>query len=136
MPFGNFSTVNRKRRLQLSYRRIEFARAARCCSKRDRFRDPNNDKLTHLVGELCTRSDEFRTRWGAHNVRFHRTGRKHMHHPAVGELDLAYEGLELPADPELTLYILTAAPASPTAERLQLLASWAASEKSSSTTVR
>lgn len=27
-----------------------------------------------MVGELSTRSDEFRRRWGAHNVRTHGTG--------------------------------------------------------------
>jgi hypothetical protein len=37
-----------------------------------------------LVGELSTRSEDFRTRWAAHNVRLHRTGVKHKHHPVVG----------------------------------------------------
>ena len=52
-------------------------------------RDPHNRDLTDLVGELATRSEEFRTRWAAHNVRLHRTGVKHFHHPVVGTLDLA-----------------------------------------------
>ena len=47
-------------------------------------RDPYNRDLTALVGELATRSDEFRTRWAAHDVRLHRTGTKHFHHPVVG----------------------------------------------------
>ena len=34
------------------------------------------------IGELSTRSEEFRTRWAAHNVLFHRTGRKLLHHPS------------------------------------------------------
>lgn len=92
-------------------------------------RDPYDENLTRLVGELSTRSDEFRTRWGAHNVRFHRTGLKTLHHFAVGQLDLTFEGLELAADPGLTLYVMTAEPNSPTAERLALLASWAATER-------
>ena len=79
-----------------------------------------------LIGELSTRSDEFRTRWANHNVRFHRTGAKHLHHPVVGDLELAYEAMELPADPGLTMFAYTAEPASPTEERLKLLASWAA----------
>jgi hypothetical protein len=29
-------------------------------------------------------------------VRFHRTGLEKMHQPAVGQLDLTYEGMELP----------------------------------------
>jgi hypothetical protein len=32
-------------------------------------------------------------------VRFHRTGLEKMHQPTVGQLDLTYEGMELPADP-------------------------------------
>src|SRR5699024_4499283 len=32
-------------------------------------RDPRDKELHDLIGELSTCSDEFRTRWGAHNVR-------------------------------------------------------------------
>jgi hypothetical protein len=49
--------------------------------------------------------------------------------PIVGELTLAYEGLELAADPGLTLTIYTAEPGSPSEEALRLLASWAASQE-------
>ncbi|TDD66533.1 XRE family transcriptional regulator [Jiangella aurantiaca] len=90
-------------------------------------RDPRDKDLHDLVGELSTRSDDFRTRWGAHNVRLHGTGTKQYHHHVVGDLTLAYEGLEMAAEPGLTLTIYTAEPGSPSAERLQLLASWAAS---------
>ncbi len=31
-------------------------------------RDPYDKALSDLVGELATGSDDFRTRWGAHNV--------------------------------------------------------------------
>ena len=58
--------------------------------------------LSDLIGELSTRSDEFRVRWAAHNVRFHRTGTKRLHHPVVGELELRYETLDLAADDGLT----------------------------------
>ena len=34
------------------------------------------------------RSEEFRTRWASHNVRFHNTGTKRFNHPIVGELTL------------------------------------------------
>ena len=85
---------------------------------------PTTRSCTNLVGELSTRSDEFRTRWGAHNVRHHGTGAKTYHHPIVGELTLAYEGLELAAEPGLTLTIYTAEPGSPSEEALRLLASW------------
>ena len=55
-------------------------------------RDPHDKDLHDLVGELSTRSDDFRTRWGAHDVRPHGTGTKRFHHPVVGDLTLAYEG--------------------------------------------
>ncbi|HUR08001.1 MAG TPA: helix-turn-helix transcriptional regulator [Nonomuraea sp.] len=90
-------------------------------------RDPQDKELHDLVGELSTRSDEFRRRWGAHNVRHHGTGTKNFHHHIVGNLALAYEGLEMAAEPGLTLTIYTAEPGSPSEERLRLLASWAAS---------
>ena len=96
-------------------------------------RDPHNKELHDLIGELSTRSTEFRTRWGAHNVRHHGTGFKTFHHPVVGELTLAYEGLEMEAEPGLTLTIYAAEPGSPSAERIQLLASWAASEHAAGT---
>ncbi|MET8814325.1 helix-turn-helix transcriptional regulator [Streptomyces sp. NPDC004549] len=89
-------------------------------------RDPYDKDLHDLVGELSTRSEEFRTRWGAHNVRHHGTGTKRFHHPAVGEVTLAYEGLDMAAEPGLTLTIYTAEPGSPSEESLRLLASWAA----------
>ncbi|WP_435190029.1 helix-turn-helix transcriptional regulator [Streptomyces sp. bgisy126] len=91
-------------------------------------RDPHDKDLHDLVGELSTRSDAFRTRWGAHNVRHHGTGTKRFHHPAVGDLTLAYEGLEMAAEPGLTLTIYTAEPASPSDEGLRLLATWAATQ--------
>ena len=89
-------------------------------------RNPYDRGLTDLVGELSTRSDEFRTRWAAHNVRLHRTGSKHFHHPAVGDLHLSFDALELPGEPGLTLTAYSAEPDTPDADNLALLASWAA----------
>jgi transcriptional regulator with XRE-family HTH domain len=89
-------------------------------------RDPHDRDLHDLVGELSTRSDDFRTRWGAHNVRRHGTGDKRFHHPAVGDLTLAYQSLDMAAEPGHTLTVYTAEPGSPHDEALRLLASWAA----------
>jgi transcriptional regulator with XRE-family HTH domain len=91
-------------------------------------RDPRDKDLHDLVGELSTRSTGFRTRWGAHNVRHHGTGVKHFHHHIVGDLTLAYEGLEMAAEPGLTLTIYIAEPGSRSEDALHLLASWAAAE--------
>jgi transcriptional regulator with XRE-family HTH domain len=88
--------------------------------------NPYDKQLVELIGELSTRSEEFRTRWAAHNVRFHRTGHKRLHHPVVGTLDLDFEAMEFPAHPGLTLLTYTAAAGTPTADGLKMLASWAA----------
>ena len=89
-------------------------------------RDPYDRDLSDLVGELSTRSEEFRKRWAAHNVRIHRTGTKSFHHPVVGELTLTYEMLELSADSGLAIMAYTAEPGSNSAEALDLLGSWTA----------
>jgi hypothetical protein len=89
-------------------------------------RNPYDRALSDLIGQLSTRSETFRTRWAAHNVRFHRTGVKHLHHPVVGDLTLTYEALELPADAGLTISTYSAEPGSPSLDALNLLASWAA----------
>ncbi|TCC23821.1 helix-turn-helix transcriptional regulator [Kribbella speibonae] len=90
-------------------------------------RNPHDKLLIELIGELSTRSEDFRTRWAAHNVRFHRTGLKKFHHPVVGDLELTFEAMEFPAHPGLTLLAYVAPVGSPTADSLKLLASWAAS---------
>ncbi|MBB4986598.1 helix-turn-helix transcriptional regulator [Streptomyces nymphaeiformis] len=95
-------------------------------------RNPHDKDLHDLVGELSTRSDAFRTRWGAHDVRHHGTGTKRFRHQVVGDLTLAYEGLEMAAEPGLTLTIYTAEPGSPSEEGLRFLASWAATEEAAS----
>ncbi|ALV45135.1 XRE family transcriptional regulator [Arthrobacter alpinus] len=105
-----------------------FAEVTVAILRTEAARDPHNKELHDLIGELSTRSGEFRRRWGAHNVRHHGTGSKTFHHPVVGELTLAYEGLEMAAEPGLTLTIYAAEPGSPSEEALHLLASWAATE--------
>ncbi len=93
-------------------------------------RDPYDKRTSDLIGELSTRSDEFRVRWAAHNVKFHRTGTKVLHHPVAGDLTLDYEALELPGDAGQRILVYNAEPASPSAEALGLLASWAATPAS------
>jgi MmyB-like transcription regulator ligand binding domain len=89
-------------------------------------RNPHDRRLQDLVGELSTRSPEFRARWAAHNVRLHRTDHKQLHHPVAGDLELTYEALELPADPGLTMITYTAEPGPASQDALDFLASWAA----------
>lgn len=89
-------------------------------------RDPYDKALTDLIGELSTCSDDFRTRWAAHDVRLHRSGVKHIQHPVVGELHLSYEAMDLPADPGLSLIAFSAQAGSTSDDALRVLASWTA----------
>jgi transcriptional regulator with XRE-family HTH domain len=89
-------------------------------------RNAYDRRLSDLIGELSTRSNEFRRRWAAHDVQIHSTGIKLIHHPAVGDLDLPYESFPLSHDMSQSLLTYTAEPGSPTQDALSLLASWAA----------
>jgi transcriptional regulator with XRE-family HTH domain len=89
-------------------------------------RNPHDRALQDLIGELSTRSDQFRVRWAAHDVRFHRTGSKRLLHPVVGELELSYETLTIDADDGLRMALYTAEAGSASQQALDLLASWTA----------
>ncbi|MGC5257213.1 helix-turn-helix domain-containing protein [Gordonia sp. DT218] len=107
----------------------QIARDAAAMLRLEAGQNPNDKALIQLVGELSTRSELFRQRWASQDVRFHRSGRKRLRHPVVGQLDLDFEGMELPSEPGLYLNIYTAAAGTPTADGLKLLASWAASQE-------
>jgi transcriptional regulator with XRE-family HTH domain len=115
---------------------VDYDRIARDVAAKLRMeagRNPHDDELVALVGELSTRSELFRKRWASHDVRVLRSGRKRLHHPIVGRLDLDYESMELAAEPEMHLNVYTAPPGTPTADSLAVLASWAASQQTPAT---
>ncbi|MFF3063766.1 helix-turn-helix domain-containing protein [Oerskovia sp. NPDC057915] len=89
-------------------------------------RNPYDKALSDLVGELSTRSERFRELWATRDVRVHRAGLKRMRHPDVGVLALDYDVMELAQEPGLALVAYSAAPGSPAADALALLASLAA----------
>jgi hypothetical protein len=94
-------------------------------------RDPYDKDLQDLIGELSTLSEDFRAKWGRHDVRRHASGEKHFNHPVVGRLDLVFESADLTTDSGWKLLIYAAEPASPAVDALALLASWAAIEAQS-----
>ena len=104
-----------------------FAEMCVAIMRAEAGRNPHDRVMQDLVGELSTQSETFRRLWGAHDVRTHGTGTKRFAHPVVGELTLAYEEFALTGEPGLVMLVYTAEPGSPSAERLALLASWAAS---------
>ncbi|ATE54863.1 helix-turn-helix transcriptional regulator [Actinosynnema pretiosum] len=112
---------------------VDHERVARDVAAKLRMeagRDPHDEDLIALVGELSTRSALFRRRWASRDVRLHRSGRKRLRHPVVGALELDVESMELPADPGLLLSVYTAPAGTASADGLALLASWAAGRES------
>lgn len=111
----------------------DWERSARDCVallRREAGRSPIDKKLSNLVGELSTQSAEFRSYWATHDVVLHNKGDKIFEHPVVGELELSFNRIELPADPGLSIVVYTAEPGSRSHEAFRLLASWAATEGS------
>ncbi|MFF2030398.1 helix-turn-helix transcriptional regulator [Arthrobacter sp. NPDC058192] len=97
----------------------DFAAALRAESGRN----PRDRYLNSLIGDLAAGSAEFSTRWARHNVRFHRTARKTMRNPLIGEIELTGDALELPGE-GMTMIVYTAEPGSHAQEQLDFLASW------------
>ncbi len=95
--------------------------------------DPSDRALMALVGELATRSNEFRTWWGGHTVRIHASGSKRIIHPVVGELTVEYDVLALQSAPGLVITTYLTEPGSASADALAMLRSWIAD---AGTTVR
>ena len=87
---------------------------------------PNDPRLSALVGELSVKSEEFRRLWATHDVKEKCHGIQRLHHPLVGELDLRLESFHQADAHEQMLVTYHAEPNSPSAEALQLLASWGA----------
>ncbi|WP_405003032.1 helix-turn-helix transcriptional regulator [Kitasatospora purpeofusca] len=92
----------------------------------DAGRDPDDPRLTSLIGELSVKSEDFRRLWAEHNVLDKGHGVKELRHPMVGRLTLRYETLRPAGDPDQVLVAYHAEPDSPSAESLRLLASWIA----------
>ena len=99
-------------------------------------RSPHDKALQDLIGELSVRSDEFRRRWAAHDVRVHTSAPKLIRHPVVGDLNLVFQSFDAGTDPGLHLVTYTAEPGSPSAERLALLATWVATTESEQLTAK
>ncbi|MFD3482691.1 helix-turn-helix transcriptional regulator [Streptomyces sp. NPDC058665] len=85
--------------------------------------DPTHPRATMLIGELSIRSADFRRLWARHEVRETVQGTKLFRHPQVGEITVEWGSYPLPGSPGPVMFVYTAEPGSPDAERLQLLAS-------------
>jgi hypothetical protein len=84
-------------------------------------RHPNDAQANQLVGELAVHSEHFRQWWAGHRVATRSAGSIRLRHPAVGELELNFETLVLPDDPDQMLRVYSARPGSPSSDALALL---------------
>jgi hypothetical protein len=85
-------------------------------------RHPGSLRVCQVVHELLERSEEFRQRWEAQEVRERTSGAKRIRHPVVGDLELRFEAFVLPSDPGQVLCAYAVEKGSPTAEALRVLA--------------
>ncbi|KUL25862.1 helix-turn-helix transcriptional regulator [Actinoplanes awajinensis] len=108
----------------------QVARSAVAALRIAAAQHPDDQQLMNLIGELSMRSEPFRGWWATQDVFVHRHGTRRFRHPAIGELELAYEGFELSGDDNLTLLTYSAVPGTPSGDGLELLATWDATSES------
>jgi transcriptional regulator with XRE-family HTH domain len=89
-------------------------------------RHPNDPQANQLVGELAVHSEHFRQWWAGHRLATGSAGSVRLHHPVVGDLELNFEDLTLPGDPDQVLRVYSAKPESPSVDSLTLLGSFGA----------
>jgi transcriptional regulator with XRE-family HTH domain len=91
----------------------------------DAARHPGDPRTAELVDQLVAVSVEFRDAWAEHRIKDKTHGRYVYRHPVVGQVDLGFETLRLPDDPDQALIAHTVEEGSPSETRLRLLAAWA-----------
>ncbi|GID63678.1 DNA-binding protein [Actinoplanes cyaneus] len=89
----------------------------------DVARHPDDPRTAALVEELLAASPVFRAAWGEHGLKDKTHGEYVYRHPVVGRLELGFEALRLPDDPDQALVVHTVEEGSPSEAALRLLAS-------------
>jgi transcriptional regulator with XRE-family HTH domain len=83
---------------------------------------PADPLLASLIGELTMRSEQFAEMWADHRVLACDVADYEMRHPLVGTVTVTQQTLQNPQGDGPTLVVATAAPGSPSATALTLLA--------------
>ncbi|MFF4836683.1 helix-turn-helix transcriptional regulator [Streptomyces sp. NPDC001315] len=85
--------------------------------------DPDAPDLASLIGELLLKSKDFAKLWERYEVtrRTHTKKQKTFHHPQVGQITLAFQGMQLEGTPGHRLGVYTAAPGTPEYDAVVLL---------------
>ena len=89
-------------------------------------RGEHDQRVEALVSELVERSPLFARLWEEHGVVKRMSGRKTFDHPEVGVIELDWERLTVPGSGGQVLMVYSAAPGTPAATALTLLATLAA----------
>jgi transcriptional regulator with XRE-family HTH domain len=105
------------------------ARTAVAALRMEAAQVPDDPDLAVLVGELSVQDPDFRTWWAGHRVDSSTYGTKHYRHPLVGDLTLDCDTWNSPDGSGQRLMVLTAAPGTPSHDRLRILTSWAAGNR-------
>ncbi|WP_329121566.1 helix-turn-helix transcriptional regulator [Streptomyces sp. NBC_01465] len=91
----------------------------------DAGRHPDDPRTAELLAELDASGPEFGEVWAEHLLKDKTHGRYKYDHPVVGPIDLGFETLRLPDDPDQALVAHTVEEGSPSETALRLLAAWA-----------
>ncbi|MEW2318249.1 helix-turn-helix domain-containing protein [Streptomyces bauhiniae] len=113
-------------------RYVDWESMARDCVaflRMEAARNPDDPRLTALVGELSVKDPHFRQWWAGHHVAHRAFGTKAMRHPVAGDLILDWETLSSAGDPDQQLTVWTAEPGTPSYDGLRFLASWSATDR-------
>ncbi len=92
----------------------------------DAARNPGDPAIAALIAELTAHSTEFAYLWEHYEIKDKTRGHYVYLHPVVGRVELGYETLRLPDDPDQALIAHYVEPNSPSSDALQLLASLSA----------
>jgi hypothetical protein len=84
--------------------------------------DPDAPDLAGLVGELLLKSPDFARLWERYEVtRRNSSQTKTFHHPHVGTITLAFQGMQLEGTPGQRLGVYVAEPGTPDYDAMILL---------------
>jgi len=102
----------------------EWERAAHSCVAELRAaygHDPESGRIAEVVGELSAESEEFAGIWRLHDVKSKAQEGKHLRHPDVGDLHIAFAAFTVNGAPHQQLVVYQAEPAGPTAQAFETL---------------
>ncbi|WP_044506864.1 helix-turn-helix domain-containing protein [Gordonia sp. KTR9] len=103
------------------------ARTCVAILRMDAIENPNDPRLTSLVGELSIADEQFRHWWAARHVARQEFGSKTLHHPDVGDLTLDWDTFRYTGDPDQQLVLWSAESGTSSHDKLRILASLSAS---------